>query len=369
MSTPTRGLSHWITLPWRCRWNVVRLAAALFILWVLAADTGARLARLQLASLPNFDHAAEARALRLQGRYGEALILADKGLAATSGPAHEAIQAERDAIASEQASWLRRARDVGVGALTGRAQTLEGLIGAVGADFFVVGDLRDLVIQGGRQLLDGESDEVVLALSIVGVVTTLAPEIDWVPSVLKAARRAGHLGEALGARIVAMVRRGESGPLEALMRDVAAASERAGPAGAARLLRGAETPEDVAALARLLRREPGAALALHVAPREGAELARLIAGAGQGEAWAARALARAGEKGPAGVRLLQGAGRAMLRPHPLLGIAKAVWKGNAEDLITRVVDRVDPMAWWLIPAAAAWTLLELAMLWRRVRGV
>lgn len=53
----------------------------------------------------------------------------------------------------------------------GAHDSLEGWIGAVAADFFIVGDVRDLVIEGGELALDGESDEVILALSGIGLAT------------------------------------------------------------------------------------------------------------------------------------------------------------------------------------------------------
>jgi hypothetical protein len=170
-----------MTLLWRARWNLLRLAVAAFLLFTIASDTEARLARLQYAALPEFDYATEVGYLRGSGRYGEALVVAEAGLDAASGPAREAIQREKDLTLKEQSSYLRRAKDLGLGALSGRGDSIEGLIGAVAADFFVVGDVRDLVIQGGRYVLDGETDELILILSGVGLATTLAPEVDWVP--------------------------------------------------------------------------------------------------------------------------------------------------------------------------------------------
>ena len=39
-------------------------------------------------------------------------------------------------------------------------------------DLFVIGDIRDLVVQGGRELNDGSGDDLILALSAVGLATT-----------------------------------------------------------------------------------------------------------------------------------------------------------------------------------------------------
>ncbi|MCE7973344.1 MAG: hypothetical protein DYG92_03315 [Leptolyngbya sp. PLA1] len=363
---PRRSTIGTLLLPWTCRWNLLRIALAGFALWVLIADSGARLARMQMAVLPDFDFASEVRALRLEGRYGEAVMIADAGLRSVEGEARANLEAERALTIDEQQSLLRRAKDVGVGALTGSGETLERVVGAVAADFFVVGDVRDLLIQGGRQLIDGESDEVILALSVVGVVTTLAPEIDWAPSILKAAKRGGHMTEAMGKRLLTLIRGRATGELEETFRAVAATASGASPGTAMRVLRHAESTEDLTRLASFVKRHPDAGLALHVGGAESVRIARSAAEAGEAGLRTQAALVRASRKGPAGVRLFSATSRALTRPHPLLGIAKAIWKGNAETMLTRLTDRIDGLAAWLVPALAAWLAAECGLLWRRV---
>ncbi|MFZ2874670.1 MAG: hypothetical protein WAZ94_09335 [Phycisphaerales bacterium] len=363
---PRRSVLGTVLLPWRCRWNLLRIALASFALWVLVADSGARLARLQMASLPDFEFASEVRALRLEGRYGEAVMIADAGLRSAQGEARAALEAERALTLDEQESWLRRAKDVGVGALTGSGKTLERVVGAVAADFFIVGDVRDLLIQGGRQLIDGESDEVILALSVVGIVTTLAPEIDWAPSILKAAKRGGHLTESLGKRLLALIRGRATGELEETLRAVASTAAGTSPGTAMRALRYANSTEDLGALALFVKRNPDSGLALHVGGPEAMRVARAAADSGEAGLRTEAALVKASRKGPAGVRLLSASSHALTRPHPLLGIAKAIWKGNAETMLTRLTDRIDGLATWLIPALAAWLAAECGLLWRRL---
>jgi hypothetical protein len=193
----------------RSKWGFIRLALAAFLLYALASDTGARLARLELASLPEFDYAGEVAYLRSAGRFGEALVVADAGLDSADSAAKPAIQKERDTTVAAQGSYLRKVKDVGLGALSGRGTSIESLVGAMAADFFVVGDVRDLLIQGGRYVLDGETDEVVLILSGVGIATTIAPEVDWIPSVLKAAKKTGAMSKAMGEWIIAMAKAGK----------------------------------------------------------------------------------------------------------------------------------------------------------------
>ncbi|QQS08147.1 MAG: hypothetical protein IPK69_09065 [Phycisphaerales bacterium] len=351
------------------RWAILRVAIAGFLLWVLAAETGARLARLQLAAMPGFDFAGEVRALRAQGRFGEAIVVGESGLEAIASgdlgeDAKPGLESELRETRAQQSSWLRKAKDVGIGALTGTGDSLESLIGAVATDLFIVGDVRDLLIQGSKQVIDGDSDEVILALSAIGVVTTLAPEADWVPSVLKAARKTGRLTDKLGETLTGLVRARKSEKLAAVLGDVRTLGERASPGGAMRLLKRAESAEDVADLARFAEKQPMGAMALHLAESAGDDVLALARRGGE-----ARLVAKATTKGRRGLEFLAGrAGRAMLRPHPLVGLAKALWKGNASKLVARAIERSDALAWWMIPALAGWMVVELGLLATKARG-
>ncbi len=351
---------------WRCRWALARLLVAGALLWSLAADTGARLARLRLASLPGLDYAAEVASLRAQGRFGEALMV---GEAARLDPDadHAVIEREVRRAEQERDAWLSRLGRAGMGALSGTGTSLEGLVGAVAADFFVVGDVRDLVIQGGKLLADGETDELILALSAAGLVTTVAPAVDWVPSVLKAARKAGTMSTRLGDSLLAIVKRDGATRLAPVLDDVASISKRASPGGAMRLLRHADDPAELARLARFVERSPSGAFALHVTGAPGARLIKAFDGASPGARHADALVLAASRKGRAGAAFLGSPAAArLLRPHPLIGIAKAFAKGHADDLVARALERAGGKAWWLIPALGAWVFLELALIASRL---
>lgn len=372
-SAPRPGLLRRV---YRCKWGCLRLLVAAFLLWVVAVDTPARLARLELASMPGFDYAKEVQSLRLANRFGEAEMVARSGLEQVDDAGNPVLTGDDRArldnelvqTLAEQDSWLRRAKDAGLGALSGRADSLEGLIGAVAADFFVVGDVRDLVIEGGKLALDGESDEVVLALSGVGLATTLAPEVDWAPSLLKAARRAGTLTRRLGEQIVTFVRQGKKGEIVKVLEDAATLSKKASPGGAMRMLRHAENADELSLLARFVEHNPGGALALHVGGERGATIVKDAAKLGAEEgARAERALARAAAKGERGVEFLgTRAGRTLLKPHMLVGLTKALWKGNAAKLAQQLVDRLGAHAMWALPLLAAWCFVELVLIARKL---
>src|SRR5205823_855439 len=96
----------------------------------------------------------------------------------------------------------------------------------------------------------------------------------------------------------------------------------------------------------------------------------MVKGAGRATGQGAeRALVLASAKGDRGVAWLRAGGwRVLARPHPLVGLAKGLWKGNVEHLAARLAASLDPRAWWLVPALAAWTFLELVLLARRFGG-
>ncbi|MGQ0626853.1 MAG: hypothetical protein ACT4PL_01985, partial [Phycisphaerales bacterium] len=255
------------------------------------------------------------------------------------------------------------------GALSGQGTTLEGVVGAVAADLFIVGDIRDLVVQGGKLAIDGETDPVILSLSAVGIATTRAPEVDWVPSLLKVARKAGTVSTRLGESMVGVLRRG-GGQGTALVGDVAALGRAVSPGGMVRLLRHVDDADELAAIAGFVTRDPEGAFILLSTGREGVEAVVRAArvGARGVDGAALTSLKAAARKGPEGVRWWRSVGRTAARPHVLVGLAKGVYKGNVEALAARIAERLDPHGWWMVPAAGAWVMLELWWLGRALLG-
>ncbi|MCW5764775.1 MAG: hypothetical protein KIT68_02220 [Phycisphaeraceae bacterium] len=362
-------------------WNILRATLAGALLWFVAADTGGRLARLRLASAPDFDFPAEVRSLREAGRYGEALMVADRG-EAVLGPRAEAgdarartlleeLRRQSEQTRNEQSSLLRRVRDLGMGALSGRGTSLESLLGAVATDFFVVGDVRDIVIQGGKLLVDGDADELILLLSGAGLATTIAPHVDWSLSVLKVARKSGTMTRRMGRWMTDALKAGKADEVAKVAEDVATLSKRASPGGAARLMRLADEPADVTRMARFAERQAagsGGAFALHALGDQATDTLRLAENTADA-AKAEIAVVKAAEKGTAGAAWLRsGAWRAAMSPHPIIGLLKGFYKGTIPDLVQRAIDALGGAAWWLIPLLAAWLFVELALLARRFSG-
>lgn len=314
--------------PW---WSVLRLLTAALVVWVLASDHAGRLARLELASLPDADVDARARLLAASGHDDDALALLDWALTHEDDPArHAALLSTRREIESSSRGVLAVAARVCRGAVTGRGEDVAGLVGAVASDMLVFGDIRDLGIEAARLAIDGRADPVVVGLSAAGVATAVLPA-------MRAPARAARTELTAGE-------------------------------GAARLARFAAT-EGKGGRAMLLLAGPRSARLVAEGGESAAEVVRAVAVKGEaGIVWAEARAARlehaatsAGRTAATGLDRLA----VLLRPHWLVGVAKTVWKGSLPALLQKVIESLGRAAWWLLPAAVGWLLLEAWWLGRR----
>src|SRR5688572_21831100 len=244
----------WPRRIWSLRWPALRLVVAVWLLAIMLRDNPARLARLQLRSLPDFDYISEVQRLREQQRFGEAMLIGDAGLKEVTGDAHDRLYSELEKTRQYRDSNWRRLKLAARGAVIGQGETLEELVGAVSADFLVVGDVRDLLIQGARYAVDKEADELIVLLSGVGLATTVAPQVDWMAAVLKVARKTGTMSRKLGESLIVMLRHakttGNYSELTKLGDDLWLLSKKASPAGALQIIRHADTPGDIKSFSR-----------------------------------------------------------------------------------------------------------------------
>jgi hypothetical protein len=118
-------------------------------------------------------------------------------------PAH--LLAELDDAHGLMTSVWREGGSFAVGFVTGDTDDLASLGGSVASDLTVIGDLRDIATEGGAMVAGEPYDELVLALSGVGLAITTAT---WATggaalparigaSVLKTAKRSGRLAAPL----------------------------------------------------------------------------------------------------------------------------------------------------------------------------
>lgn len=210
-------------------------------------------------------------------------------------PLDQALVARVDAANSAAAVAVRTTKNFAEGLVTGEPRDAVGLAGTALGDLFVFGDIRDALREGSRLAAGEEADELILGLAGVGLAVTAgtyaslgvgSPARIGV-SLLKGARKAGRLGEKLGAALGRSLRNAaersglarlassasllhpaaamraardavkldRAGGVLRLMEDTGRVQAKAGTRAAMDGLKIAERPQDMARLARLAEKK------------------------------------------------------------------------------------------------------------------
>ena len=114
-----------------------------------------------------------------------------------------ALQAREDSVETQFQDYL-------AGFIGGRGDTLAGLAGAISSDLTVYGDLRDIVLEGGKMIAGEEYSEFILGLSVVGLAATAGTMatggggiiVKAGISFVKFAKRTGRLTAGLTAQLL-----------------------------------------------------------------------------------------------------------------------------------------------------------------------
>ena len=354
------------------RWLVAVLLVCLVVLsgllWgaLRAFDVAAGVQA--FSRLPDHDYLADIETLRQQGKLAEALALSDFVCAQPTYPQQsQACVLAQELRAQTQRFWYR-ARSVGYGALTGTAVNGWALAGATTADFLVVGDVRDLLVQSWRLARGQDADELLMLLSAVGVLTVTAPSLDWVPSFSKMAVRLGALSKRLTDQLVMLSRRAVAmrrlTPLQGVFDDVGHLVRRLGPTKTLEVLPVLETTDDVATAARLASTHPERLYGLLKVG--GRSALTTLASVGPD---AAADVVQAARKGAPGLHIFQRFGRRMFTTHLVIGASKALHRGRLPQAMSLWLAAQTPRLRLLVTVllASAW-FLTLMALWRIWRG-
>jgi hypothetical protein len=117
----------------------------------------------------------------------------------------DAVRVRYERMTSTLGVAMRNASEFATGAITGESETLVGVGGAVTADFFVLGDVRDLSIQSMRWLNNEPVDMFLVSISGIGLALTAATvssggstaSAKAGASLLKAAKRSSRINPKL----------------------------------------------------------------------------------------------------------------------------------------------------------------------------
>ena len=217
-------------------------------------------------------------------------------LAAERKVALDPAQTDKVKLAmAEDASASHAAKSFAMGLVTGEPSDMVGMAGTALGDLFVFGDIRDAAREGGRLAMGEKADTLILGLSCVGLAITAGTYATFgagAPvraglSLAKVARKTGRLGGELAGDIwrslsgvvdwgqaknafasvsiaepqVAIraareaVKAERAGGLLHLARDVGEVQAKAGTQAALDGLKIAESPRDMAKVAKLAAKE------------------------------------------------------------------------------------------------------------------
>ncbi len=115
-------------------------------------------------------------------------------------------------INNYRSDWGYKAKNIVDGVIYGTSDEIEGQISAGVSDFLLVGDIRDLGMEGYNYFNDNEVDKVIVALSSIGLIATGATifsagstaPIKGAISFLKFAKKSGKMPKWFGAHIISI---------------------------------------------------------------------------------------------------------------------------------------------------------------------
>lgn len=228
--------------------------------------------------LSDHDYLPQIESLYEAQQYGEALSLAEAVLGLGNMPNEAAIKELVPEIERAKSSYLRRTKDLLLGAISGDGATGSRLTGSIVADAFVLGDIRDLSIQAWKKISGQETDEFVALLSVVGIgssAATFFPEP--ASSVAGVATQAGATSlkvlkksDALSPRLVksleASVRKArvekDWGSLKEPLQDVAVIVHKSPDGSLKNIFKQIHDPDDLEMVARWLTESPARTMAV-----------------------------------------------------------------------------------------------------------
>jgi hypothetical protein len=196
----------------------------------------------------------EARQLETQHRWPEVRMLARfVEQNPRLGDTRAAQELSRKADLEMNSFW-GSLRSFARGAATGMPTDGASMLGSLSLDLFAVGDVRDLAVQGWREMRYGNGDTVIIALSAVGLTTTLAPEVDWAPALMKALKRTGALSHGFVRSLKnasrTALKTGKFDGIGRMVTDVGRTARRLGPGPLQGVMRSVDSAEDLSKIAK-----------------------------------------------------------------------------------------------------------------------
>lgn len=287
---------------------------ALLLLACVCAGALVQQTTLSALALTRVDPLPHTQQLVAEARYAEAADYLGFFMEYDYVSSNPQARALHNEIARQRESWRYRFEKLSEGLVLGTSDETIGMAAAVATDFLVIGDIRDLTHQGIHLARGEEVDEVLVALSTLGLVATTAQLASGAGTLatagaaapatagatvaksgivaLKTARRLGSLPPWLGKTLVRAARTARQSKSVSRLRDVFShVTTLARTRGGFRLLASTRNADELATMARFARTfghhsrplyRLGGDLAVSLAATTGKQTIKLAATFGKG---------------------------------------------------------------------------------------
>ena len=200
------------------------------------------------------------RELAVQERWAEVKMLTDYFSSQGEFGSEREIIALSNRADVELNSFNGQFRRFAQGALSGEPTDIYSLLGSLALDLFVVGDIRDLAVQGWKEVSGGNGDTIILGLSAVGLATTLTPHVDWAAALLKTMKRGGALTGSMVRSLSEVSRQaintGNFARLSKVTTDLGRLARSLGPGPAQGVMRNIDSVDELAKVANAAEINP-----------------------------------------------------------------------------------------------------------------
>jgi len=233
---------------------LARITLLILLLTMLSSSGSLILERIDDSIVLSENPLQLARELMYEGRMEEVIYLASFSREYLSAdPEYSGAALENEASQTLDSPMFLIER-FAAGALTGEARDTAGLLGSLTLDMLVIGDIRDLMVQGYKEFDSGQGDEVIMGLSTVGLLLTLAPELSWAPSLFKTFWRGNRVSEPFQKQITKGLTKarktGDYSALKNMMSQFTDVIDGLGTGPAMSVFKRVESSEDLALLAK-----------------------------------------------------------------------------------------------------------------------
>jgi hypothetical protein len=340
------------------------LLACLIFTSLLEVETDFFLEK-SLERIPDYNYIQDIRELKEEGKLSEALEMARFVIKHQDMPGQMEAKQLEESLEKELTSLWEKMKRVSKGFVTGSGNSIEELSGSIASDMIIYGDVRDLVKQGYYKITGEDTDNVVVALAGIGLLTEVVTIADWVPAVFKAFRKIGALSKKFADFVILACKKSVKAlkldpVLKLTLKNIENMVDKMGLARSAAVFKYVDTPSDLNVITKTAKKNIDAVyFTVKNGGSRGIDILKNLDGTDDG----IKLMNKAAKKGPRGIAWLSKGGggyKYLIRTRIIARILKNVRLERPQQILTKIA-RNDPaikLLLWCITIVAAFLAIS-----------